>query len=60
MVLLGNFIVYMGTKTESIGMLLGGRFIYGIGGESLGLGLSTLVITWFRGKELALSSVSLE
>eukprot|EP00330_Aristerostoma_sp_ATCC50986_P005462 CAMPEP_0114586660 /NCGR_PEP_ID=MMETSP0125-20121206/9816_1 /TAXON_ID=485358 ORGANISM="Aristerostoma sp., Strain ATCC 50986" /NCGR_SAMPLE_ID=MMETSP0125 /ASSEMBLY_ACC=CAM_ASM_000245 /LENGTH=436 /DNA_ID=CAMNT_0001782185 /DNA_START=199 /DNA_END=1509 /DNA_ORIENTATION=- len=56
MVLLGNFIVYMGTKTESIGMLLGGRFIYGIGGESLGLGLSTLVITWFRGKELALSS----
>lgn len=32
-----------------------GRFIFGIGGESLNITLSTISIRWFEGDELSLS-----
>lgn len=51
-------IVYIGLGSESPMTMLFGRFVYGLGGESLGLAINTLQILWFKGKELGLSQVT--
>jgi len=35
-----------------------GRFIFGLGGESIGITCNVLLVNWFAGKELSLANVS--
>jgi len=42
LVAFGNIIVYLGVGMESPMTMLLGRFVYGLGGESLGLAVNTL------------------
>lgn len=58
LVFIGNIFVYLGIILESVVILFIGRVIYGIGGESLNIGIGNLLIIWFNGKELAFSQVS--
>jgi len=58
LIFLGNFIVYLGLRVENVILLLLGRFVYGLGGESLAIGMSALVVRWFKGKELAFAQVN--
>lgn len=40
---------------NSFEVMILGRFILGLGGESLNITLSTILIRWFEGDELSLS-----
>lgn len=42
----------LGTSMRSIPIMLVGRVIFGLGGESLCVGQSTIIAQWFDGKEL--------
>jgi len=50
---IGQFIFYKGNDIHSYLLALFGRFIYGLGGESLTVATSMLEATWFMGKELS-------
>ena len=57
LVFVGNSIIWIGVMTESVyGMLLG-RLVYGLGGESLNIAISSILSIWFRGKEIAFANV---
>jgi hypothetical protein len=51
----GQFIVSIGCSLHDFNMILFGRFIFGLGGESLMVSITTLLTSWFEGKELAFS-----
>ena len=51
--LAGQFLVAIGASAGSTFVILVGRVIFGLGGESLCVGLSTLLAEWFMGKEMA-------
>ena len=53
--LIGQIIFAVGTSRKSWNLMLLGRTVYGLGGESISVAISTLNNKWFRGKELALS-----
>lgn len=53
--LVGQIIFAVGTSRKSWNLMLFGRTVYGLGGESISVAISTLNNKWFRGKELALS-----
>jgi len=55
---LGNFIAYLGTVVESVFFIFIGRLVAGFGGESLNVSMSSLLVVWFKGKELSFSQVS--
>jgi len=38
-------------------LMILGRFIYGLGGESLGITSSVIVVVWFSGKDLSFTNV---
>ena len=42
----------MGGLTNSFGLMQIGRFVFGIGGESLAVAQNTYAVSWFKGKEL--------
>jgi hypothetical protein len=46
-----------GYYKENFNSMILGRFIFAIGGESLQLPITLLVIKWFKGKELAFANV---
>lgn len=50
---LGQFVFYLGGAKESYWLMLLGRVIFGIGGESMNVAQSAIVTVWFKGKELA-------
>ena len=59
-----NFIIMVGQLLFCGGITLGnaylaifGRFFFGIGGESLNICMTTLIIKWFQGNELSFSQV---
>eukprot|EP01038_Epipyxis_sp_PR26KG_P013849 gene13849-18574_t len=54
-VTVGTIIFAVGLANESWGIMLLGRTIFGLGGESLGVGVAALISSWFKGKELALA-----
>ena len=54
-ILLGQAIICVGSHQDSFHLMILGRFVFGIGGESLNITLSTLSIRWFEGDELSLS-----
>ena len=54
----GQIILYMGTVTHSATFMIFGRFVFGLGGEALGVTLSILLVNWFKGNELSFSQVA--
>lgn len=55
LVTLGQGIFSLGVQVKSFPLILLGRFVFGLGGESLTVAQSRLVTDWFRGRELALA-----
>mmetsp|Transcript_56244 Transcript_56244/g.137950 ORF Transcript_56244/g.137950 Transcript_56244/m.137950 type:complete len:743 (+) Transcript_56244:81-2309(+) len=49
----GQLLVTIGVQTESLPTVLVGRFIFGMGGETLCVAQSAYVAKWFKGSELA-------
>lgn len=52
---IGQGIFALGVQTRTFGVMLLGRVIFGLGGESLTVAQCRLVTDWFRGRELALA-----
>lgn len=50
--LLGQIIFASGVMTDVLWMMMLGRFIFGIGGESLAVAQNNYAVLWFKGKEL--------
>jgi len=52
--LVGQIVYTLGAKNpeKSFGYLVGGRVLFGLGGEALVAGQSAIIATWFAGKEL--------
>ena len=53
LLIVGQFLVMMGGVTQNFSLMIVGRVVFGLGGESLGVTQSTLVAKWFGDKELA-------
>lgn len=49
----GQAFFAMGITVKFFPLVLAGRVIMGVGGESLGVAQSTLLASWFKGKEVA-------
>jgi MFS family permease len=52
---IGVFIVAVGVSFESFWLMLLGRLIYGLGGESMFVGVDVLATEWFKDAELGLA-----
>ncbi|XP_051966259.1 major facilitator superfamily domain-containing protein 1 isoform X1 [Xyrauchen texanus] len=53
-VLLGQIIFAAGALANHFWLMEAGRFVFGIGGESLAVAQNTYAVNWFKGKELNL------
>jgi len=53
-ILLGQLVLSTGGFMEELWLMDIGRFVFGVGGESLNMALNTYTVQWFRGKELNL------
>jgi nitrate/nitrite transporter NarK len=49
----GQLLFAMGAKSHSYEGMLFGRFIFGLGGDSMFVGMSAIVAQWFRGGEVS-------
>ncbi len=54
MVLVGQIIFATGALLNKVWIMDAGRFVFGIGGESLAVAQNTYAVAWFFGKELNL------
>jgi nitrate/nitrite transporter NarK len=52
---LGQAIFTIGGYYKSLGIMIAGRVVFGLGGESLSVSQSAIVAKWFKGKELAMA-----
>ncbi|KAJ3183989.1 hypothetical protein HDU85_001840 [Gaertneriomyces sp. JEL0708] len=52
-VCLGQTLFAIGVTTKWFGLMLMGRILFGVGGESIGVVQASITTAWFRGKELA-------
>jgi nitrate/nitrite transporter NarK len=50
---IGQFFFALGAYNYSYLQMLAGRFIFGLGGDCVTVGKSTILSKWFKGKELA-------
>ena len=50
---IGQLIFAIGGYKESYLIMMCGRFVFGLGGESMTVAQSAIVSSWFQGKELA-------
>ncbi|XP_008307403.1 lysosomal dipeptide transporter MFSD1 isoform X2 [Cynoglossus semilaevis] len=53
-VCLGQVIFATGALVDQFWLMQAGRFVFGIGGESLAVAQNTYAVNWFKGKELNL------
>lgn len=53
-ILVGHLIVAFGAFTKAFWIMDVGRFVFGIGGESLAVAQNTYAVSWFKDKELNL------
>ncbi|XP_056612211.1 major facilitator superfamily domain-containing protein 1 [Triplophysa dalaica] len=53
-VLIGQIIFAAGALANHFWLMEAGRFVFGIGGESLAVAQNTYAVSWFKGKELNL------
>lgn len=51
-ILVGQFVFALGALIDKYWLMEFGRFIFGIGGESLSVAQNTYAVSWFKGKEL--------
>lgn len=51
-VLVGQLVFATGALIDKFWLMQAGRFIFGIGGESLAVAQNTYAVNWFKGKEL--------
>ena len=51
-ILLGQVIFALGGFFVNYPLMQVGRFVFGIGGESLAVAQNTYAVSWFKGKEL--------
>jgi MFS family permease len=54
-IFLGSCILSMGVSSQSWQLMYFGRFIFGLGAESLSVAQSTVLSEWFEGREVALA-----
>eukprot|EP00929_Paragymnodinium_shiwhaense_P062429 TRINITY_DN31165_c0_g2_i3.p1 TRINITY_DN31165_c0_g2~~TRINITY_DN31165_c0_g2_i3.p1 ORF type:complete len:196 (+),score=26.77 TRINITY_DN31165_c0_g2_i3:99-686(+) len=52
-VLLGHIVFAMGVERRSWSAMILGRFLFGVGGESMQVAQNCLLFRWFSGKEVA-------
>lgn len=52
LLVIGQSLVALGAYTGHFWLMQVGRFIYGLGGESLCVAQNTYVVAWFKGREL--------
>ena len=50
---IGQLVFTIGGYEESYSIMMLGRFIFGLGGESMTVAQSAIVSSWFQGKELS-------
>lgn len=50
---LGQFIFMVGGYQANFNTMLAGRVVFGMGGECMGVAQSSIVSSWFKGKEMA-------
>jgi len=50
--LIGQAVVALGGFMNHVGIMELGRFVFGIGGESLAVAQNTYAVSWFKGREL--------
>ncbi|XP_015512581.1 major facilitator superfamily domain-containing protein 1 [Neodiprion lecontei] len=50
--LIGQFIFAFGAYTDAFWVMMLGRFVFGIGAESLAVAQNSYAVLWFKGKEL--------
>lgn len=50
LILLGSVVFYFGVRATAYWMLITGRIIFGLGGESLSVAQSAFVARWFKGR----------
>jgi hypothetical protein len=55
--MLGQTVLYVGSMMESFKLMILGRFIFGLGGESISITSNLILVNWFAGKELSLANV---
>eukprot|EP00941_MAST-03F_sp_MAST-3F-sp1_P005548 g5548.t1 len=55
LVVFGQLIVSLGVSAQSMFLMLVGRTIFGIGGESMCVGSTAILKEWFSGKEFAMA-----
>lgn len=53
LITVGQVIFSVGLMVKSWPILLLGRLVFGLGGESLNVAISALLADWFQGRELA-------
>ena len=51
-IVLGQLVFSLGGFLDRLWVMEVGRFIFGIGGESLAVAQNTYAVSWFKGKEL--------
>ena len=51
-IILGQIVFSLGGFLDRLWVMEVGRFIFGIGGESLAVAQNTYAVSWFKGKEL--------
>lgn len=51
-IFLGQIITSLGAYTGQLWLMLAGRFVFGMGGESLVVAQNTYAVSWFKGREL--------
>jgi len=51
----GQAVFTIGGYKKNFTIMLAGRVIFGLGGESMSVGQSAIVSKWFKGKELAMA-----
>jgi hypothetical protein len=56
---LGHSLFIFGINLSNFYLIVSGRFLFGIGGESLNISLTTIFIKWFQGNELSFAQVLL-
>ena len=51
-IILGQLVFALGGFLNRLWVMEVGRFVFGIGGESLAVAQNTYAVSWFKGKEL--------
>jgi MFS family permease len=52
-VCVGQLLFTIGVIENWVGMMMFGRLVFGIGGESIGVAQTRITTEWFRGRQLA-------